>query len=164
MTDKKRNRETLRTPYSLTLTLGFHFPPLLLLLLLLRLLLLVPPKSTLTLGSTLENRVIEVIVVVGWGGVEWWQVLVNRVSIFLDEKVWCCRVVFSRKARKLAGLALRGGLGVVVRYKNDPEILAMTNLVSAYQRNEIMEFEKILKVGRRGGFIIVFEASLLELF
>jgi hypothetical protein len=32
------------------------------------------------------------------------------------------------------------------RYKNDPEILAMTNLVAAYQRNEILEFEKILKV------------------
>ncbi|KAL8095152.1 hypothetical protein AgCh_036559 [Apium graveolens] len=30
-------------------------------------------------------------------------------------------------------------------YKNDPEILAMTNLIAAYQRNEIMEFEKILK-------------------
>uniref|UniRef100_A0A0D6R896 COP9 signalosome complex subunit 2 n=1 Tax=Araucaria cunninghamii TaxID=56994 RepID=A0A0D6R896_ARACU len=30
-------------------------------------------------------------------------------------------------------------------YKNDPEILAMTNLVAAYQRNEIFEFEKILK-------------------
>lgn len=34
-------------------------------------------------------------------------------------------------------------------YKNDPEILAMTNLVAAYQRNEIMEFEKILKNNRR---------------
>lgn len=32
------------------------------------------------------------------------------------------------------------------RYKNDPEILAMTNLIAAYQRNEIVEFEKILKV------------------
>ncbi|PPS09972.1 hypothetical protein GOBAR_AA10675 [Gossypium barbadense] len=30
-------------------------------------------------------------------------------------------------------------------YKNDPEILAMTNLIAAYQRNEIIEFEKILK-------------------
>mmetsp|Transcript_5110 Transcript_5110/g.9638 ORF Transcript_5110/g.9638 Transcript_5110/m.9638 type:complete len:437 (-) Transcript_5110:163-1473(-) len=34
-------------------------------------------------------------------------------------------------------------------YKNDPEILAMTNLVSAYQRKAIMEFEKILKNNRR---------------
>lgn len=32
------------------------------------------------------------------------------------------------------------------RYKNDPEILAMTNLIAAYQRNEIVEFEMILKV------------------
>lgn len=32
------------------------------------------------------------------------------------------------------------------RYKNDPEILAMTNLIAAYQRNEILEFEKIVKV------------------
>jgi hypothetical protein len=29
-------------------------------------------------------------------------------------------------------------------YKNDPEILAMTNLIAVYQRNEILEFEKIL--------------------
>ncbi|KAK2164863.1 hypothetical protein LSH36_58g18078 [Paralvinella palmiformis] len=34
-------------------------------------------------------------------------------------------------------------------YKNDPEILAMTNLVSAYQNNDISEFEKILKTNRR---------------
>ncbi|CAM0151702.1 unnamed protein product [Urochloa decumbens] len=34
-------------------------------------------------------------------------------------------------------------------YKNDPEILAMTNLVAAYQKNDIMEFEKILKSNRR---------------
>ncbi|KAL6569179.1 COP9/signalosome complex subunit Csn2 [Orobanche hederae] len=31
-------------------------------------------------------------------------------------------------------------------YKNDPEILAMTNLIAAYQRNEILEFDKILNV------------------
>lgn len=30
-------------------------------------------------------------------------------------------------------------------YKNDPEILAITNLVSAYQNNDINEFETILK-------------------
>eukprot|EP00246_Nothoceros_aenigmaticus_P012024 TRINITY_DN3540_c0_g1_i2.p1 TRINITY_DN3540_c0_g1~~TRINITY_DN3540_c0_g1_i2.p1 ORF type:complete len:441 (+),score=106.13 TRINITY_DN3540_c0_g1_i2:189-1511(+) len=34
-------------------------------------------------------------------------------------------------------------------YKNDSEILAMTNLVAAYQRNEIFEFEKILKNNRK---------------
>jgi COP9 signalosome complex subunit 2 len=34
-------------------------------------------------------------------------------------------------------------------YKNDPEILAMTNLVSAYQNNDINEFEKILKLNTR---------------
>ncbi|MCD7453661.1 COP9/signalosome complex subunit Csn2 [Datura stramonium] len=34
-------------------------------------------------------------------------------------------------------------------YKNDPEILAMTNLIAAYQRNDILEFEKILKSDRR---------------
>ncbi|KAL0419474.1 UNVERIFIED_CONTAM: COP9 signalosome complex subunit [Sesamum radiatum] len=36
-----------------------------------------------------------------------------------------------------------------LKYKNDPEILAMTNLITAYQRNEILEFEKILKSNRR---------------
>uniref|UniRef100_A0A182QQU9 COP9 signalosome complex subunit 2 n=1 Tax=Anopheles farauti TaxID=69004 RepID=A0A182QQU9_9DIPT len=33
-------------------------------------------------------------------------------------------------------------------YKNDPEILAMTNLVMAYQNNDIMEFEAILRNNR----------------
>ncbi|XP_020224869.1 COP9 signalosome complex subunit 2 [Cajanus cajan] len=33
-------------------------------------------------------------------------------------------------------------------YKNDPEILVMTNLIAAYQRNEILEFEEILKNNR----------------
>jgi len=30
-------------------------------------------------------------------------------------------------------------------YKSDPEIVAMTNLVSAYERNDIKAFEKVLK-------------------
>jgi len=34
-------------------------------------------------------------------------------------------------------------------YKNDKEILAMTNLVSAYQNNDIGDFEKILKQNRK---------------
>jgi len=34
-------------------------------------------------------------------------------------------------------------------YKNDVEILAMTNLVNAYQNNDIKDFEKILKVNRQ---------------
>ena len=34
-------------------------------------------------------------------------------------------------------------------YKNDPEILAMTNMVCAYQNNNINEFEKILKQNRQ---------------
>ncbi|CAL9183529.1 unnamed protein product [Musa hybrid cultivar] len=34
-------------------------------------------------------------------------------------------------------------------YKNDPEVLAMANLIAAYQRNEILEFEKILKSNRQ---------------
>lgn len=33
-------------------------------------------------------------------------------------------------------------------YKNDPEILAMTNLVVSYQNNDIMEFESILRNNR----------------
>mmetsp|Transcript_2934 Transcript_2934/g.10382 ORF Transcript_2934/g.10382 Transcript_2934/m.10382 type:complete len:159 (-) Transcript_2934:73-549(-) len=34
-------------------------------------------------------------------------------------------------------------------YKNDADIQSMTNLVAAYQRNEIGEFEKILNQNRR---------------
>lgn len=33
-------------------------------------------------------------------------------------------------------------------YKNDPEILAMTNLVMSYQNNDINEFETILRSNR----------------
>ena len=33
-------------------------------------------------------------------------------------------------------------------YKQDPEVLAMTNLVAAYQGNKIREFEKILATNR----------------
>ena len=33
-------------------------------------------------------------------------------------------------------------------YRQDPEVLAMTNLVSAYQRNEIGEFEQVLRTHR----------------
>lgn len=34
-------------------------------------------------------------------------------------------------------------------FKNNPEIIAMTNLVSAYQNNDIKEFESILKSNKR---------------
>lgn len=34
-------------------------------------------------------------------------------------------------------------------YKNDPEILAMTNLVNAYQNNDINDFELILRQNRQ---------------
>jgi COP9 signalosome complex subunit 2 len=34
-------------------------------------------------------------------------------------------------------------------YKNDPEIVAMTNLVGAYERHDISAFEKILKDNRK---------------
>lgn len=33
-------------------------------------------------------------------------------------------------------------------YKNDSEVQAMTNLVDAYQRNNIKDFEKILRTNK----------------
>ena len=33
-------------------------------------------------------------------------------------------------------------------YKNDPQVLAMTDLVQAYQRNDIMAFERILTTNK----------------
>ncbi|PWA70298.1 COP9 signalosome complex subunit 2 [Artemisia annua] len=36
--------------------------------------------------------------------------------------------------------------GCGFRYKNDPEILLMMNWIATYQWNEILEYEKILKV------------------
>jgi COP9 signalosome complex subunit 2 len=38
---------------------------------------------------------------------------------------------------------------VLYRYKNDPEIIAMNNLVAAYERNDIKAFEKILKDNKK---------------
>lgn len=37
---------------------------------------------------------------------------------------------------------------VFVASSQDPEIIAMTNLVGSYQRSDINEFEKILKTNR----------------
>merc|ERR1711934_545826 len=34
-------------------------------------------------------------------------------------------------------------------YKNDPQIIALTDLVSAYQTNDIRRFERILKTNRK---------------
>jgi len=34
-------------------------------------------------------------------------------------------------------------------YKNDPEVLAMTNLIEAYQKNEINAFEDVLRTNRK---------------
>eukprot|EP00897_Mesotaenium_endlicherianum_P009745 jgi/Mesen1/879/ME000115S00004 len=47
-------------------------------------------------------------------------------------------------------------------YKNDPEILAMTNLVAAYQRNDILDFEKILKTVMDDPFIRNYIEDLLK--
>ncbi|RDD37030.1 COP9 signalosome complex subunit 2 [Trichoplax sp. H2] len=54
----------------------------------------------------------------------------------------------------LANMLLKSGINPfdsqeAKPYKNDPEILAMTNLVSAYQNNDITEFEKILRTNRQ---------------
>lgn len=46
-------------------------------------------------------------------------------------------------------------------YKNDKEIEAMTNLVSAYQKKEIYEFEHILK-GKFFFAAIVLPRSLIK--
>ena len=50
----------------------------------------------------------------------------------------------------LASMYMKPGINLfdaqeVKAYKNDPEIVAMTNLVNAYQSNDIHEFEMILK-------------------
>ncbi|XP_031551892.1 COP9 signalosome complex subunit 2-like [Actinia tenebrosa] len=51
--------------------------------------------------------------------------------------------------RGLEPVTQTAGLTAAKPYKNDPEILAMTNLVSAYQNDDINEFEKILKTNRK---------------
>jgi len=51
-------------------------------------------------------------------------------------------------------------------YKNDPEIVAMTNLVTAYMRNEIREFERILRQNSKtvmgDAFIKIYIDDLLK--
>jgi len=47
-------------------------------------------------------------------------------------------------------------------YKNDPEIMAMTALVAAYQRNEIGEFERILRSNRRAIMEDAFVRNYIE--
>ena len=51
-------------------------------------------------------------------------------------------------------------------YKNDPEIIAMTNLVAAYMRHEIRTFEKLLKQNSRSvmgdAFIRTYIEDLLK--
>ena len=44
---------------------------------------------------------------------------------------------------------------LIVRYKNDPQIVAMTGLVSAYQARDVQAAEKILK----GGLILGIRSS-----
>lgn len=39
-------------------------------------------------------------------------------------------------------------------YKNDSQVLAMTNLVAAYQSNNIAEFERILATNKCARFLI----------
>ena len=47
-------------------------------------------------------------------------------------------------------------------YKNDAEIMAMTALVAAYQRNEIGEFERILRSNRRAIMEDAFVRNYIE--
>ncbi|CAH1399479.1 unnamed protein product [Nezara viridula] len=54
----------------------------------------------------------------------------------------------------LANMLMKSGINPfdsqeAIPYKNDPEILAMTNLVSSYQNNDINEFEQILRNHRK---------------
>lgn len=48
-------------------------------------------------------------------------------------------------------------------YKSDNDVLAMTNLVDAYQRNNITEFEKVLKTNRYATAELLFTGSRLFL-
>ena len=47
-------------------------------------------------------------------------------------------------------------------YKNDVEVVAMTNLVDAYNRNEIRLFEKLLKQSQRTVMGDAFIASYIQ--
>jgi COP9 signalosome complex subunit 2 len=70
----------------------------------------------------------------------------SDVDPFEAQEVFCCC------RRSLVGVSLfrvRFPFPVQSKpYKNDPEILAMTSLVRAYQANDIRDFERILKTNR----------------
>ena len=92
-----------------------------------------------------------------WGVQELWRVRIpkknhlpqiprfvrTRLHLMLTFLTICCSV--------LANMLMKSGINPfdsqeAKPYKNDVEILAMTNLVNAYQNNDIKDFEKILKV------------------
>ncbi|KAL0389265.1 UNVERIFIED_CONTAM: COP9 signalosome complex subunit [Sesamum calycinum] len=71
-----------------------------------------------------------------------------------QRRIQCLKVLMSLRYLVLANMLMESEVNPfdgqeAKPYKNDPEILAMTNLITAYQRNEILEFEKILKSNRR---------------
>merc|ERR1719326_449380 len=70
-----------------------------------------------------------------------------------DDELGSPRRTTCLKYLVLANMLMKSGINPfdsqeAKPYKNDPEILAMTNLVSAYQNNDINDFEKILKQNR----------------
>ena len=72
-----------------------------------------------------------------------------NTSVILKSLLPCRALLFSILV--LANMLMKSGINPfdsqeAKPYKNDVEILAMTNLVTAYQNNDINEFEKILKV------------------
>lgn len=68
----------------------------------------------------------------------------NRLSI-----TWHCAATFFLGFRLMKSGINPFDSQEAKPYKNDSEILAMTNLVSSYQNNDINEFETILKQNRR---------------
>ena len=77
----------------------------------------------------------------------WWE-LAEMLRRFLLVGIFV--VVEPGKVMQIVAGTIVCGVYLLVQlqakpYKNDPEILAMTNLVTAYMRNEIRAFEKILK-------------------
>lgn len=78
-------------------------------------------------------------------------------SKLLISKLGVNPVVFWRQQTAAYGSSSSSAVGMQVDpfdaqearpYKQDPEVLAMTNLVAAYQGNNIREFEKILATNR----------------
>lgn len=87
-------------------------------------------------------------------GAEWQQLIREGVQAFKSyDEAGATRRVQCLKYLVLANMLMESSVDPfdaqeAKPYKNDPQVLAMTDLVQAYQRNDIKAFERILRTNK----------------